>query len=88
MSEAPPDEDEYDPGKLRTPAKVARGFEKSKLHATIGPRSKVSLDFQFRSLPLLSNKKVEEDPDGASPDINDFENVPTVTMNFDDAASA
>ena len=47
------------------------------MYATIGPRSKTCLDFQYRSLPFLKNKSVEEDPNE-----EDFEHVPTVTMNF------
>ena len=50
--------------------------------ATIGPRSKVCLDFQYKSLPLLTNKRVEDVPQGDA--LEDYENVPTVTMNFYD----
>jgi len=54
-----------------------REVETRSLYATIGPRSKICLDFQYRSLPKLRNKQIEEDPmEGED------ENAPTVSINF------
>jgi len=57
------EDDDENPPQVVSPQKLMRDVvEKRSMGATIGPRSKVCLDFQYRSLPLLTNKRVEEVP--------------------------
>ena len=63
MTEAPLDEDDENPPQVVSPTRLKREVvEKRSMGATIGPRSKVCLEFYYRTLPLLTNKRVEEVP--------------------------